>query len=250
MQYKEYGKQNRDVIILLHGGGLSWWNYREAAELLQDEYHVILPILDGHAGCDCDFSSIENNASEIIAFIDNDLGGSVRLMAGLSLGGQVLLEILSQRKEICHYAMIESALVIPSKLTYSLIKPAFGSAYGLIKRKWFSKLQFHSLHLKPELFDAYYRDTCSITKHNMIAFLQANAMYDPKESIKNSTAKIYIYVGEKENKIMRLSAGKIHEMLPHSGLQVLPNWRHGEFSINHADCYVEVLCDIITEKKI
>lgn len=246
MQYKEFGKQNSDAIILLHGGGLSWWNYREAAELLQDEYHVILPILDGHAGCDCNFSSIENNANEIIAFIDNELGGAVLLMAGLSLGGQVLLEILSQRKDICQYVMIESALVIPSRLTYSLIKPAFGSAYGLIKRKWFSRLQFRSLHMKPELFDAYYRDTCGITKQNMIAFLQANAMYGMKESLKNSTAKIHIYVGEKENKVMRRSAGKIHEMLPGSSLHVLPNWRHGEFSINHADYYADELRNIIS----
>ena len=34
MQYIEFGKQNEEVIILLHGGGLSWWNYQEVAELL------------------------------------------------------------------------------------------------------------------------------------------------------------------------------------------------------------------------
>ena len=35
MKYKEYGKGNSETIILLHGGGLSWWNYREAAEILK-----------------------------------------------------------------------------------------------------------------------------------------------------------------------------------------------------------------------
>ena len=52
MNYVEYGKENNNVIILLHGGGLSWWNYKEVAEKLQTDYHVFLPILDGHAGCD------------------------------------------------------------------------------------------------------------------------------------------------------------------------------------------------------
>ena len=47
MQYKIYGKQNRDVIILLHGGGLSWWNYREVSERLQNDFQIIIPILDG-----------------------------------------------------------------------------------------------------------------------------------------------------------------------------------------------------------
>ena len=32
MKVVEYGKGNKDIIILLHGGGLSWWNYEEVAE--------------------------------------------------------------------------------------------------------------------------------------------------------------------------------------------------------------------------
>ena len=70
MNYKEFGKQNSDVIILLHGGGLSWWNYRKEAEMLQNDFHVILPVLDGHAESDRNFTTIEDNAKEIISFID------------------------------------------------------------------------------------------------------------------------------------------------------------------------------------
>ena len=32
----EFGQQNTDVVLLLHGGGLSWWNYREIATLLAE----------------------------------------------------------------------------------------------------------------------------------------------------------------------------------------------------------------------
>ena len=103
MHYVEYGKENKNVIILLHGGGLSWWNYKEVAEFLQEDYHIILPILDGHAESDKSFTTIENNATEIIEFIDTYFDGAVFLMGGLSLGGQVLLEILSQRNDICHH---------------------------------------------------------------------------------------------------------------------------------------------------
>ena len=35
MKTVEFGKENIDVIILLHGGGLSWWNYTETAELVE-----------------------------------------------------------------------------------------------------------------------------------------------------------------------------------------------------------------------
>ena len=101
MRFQEYGLNKKDAVLLLHGGGLSWWNYREVAELLQREYHIILPILDGYVGSDRSFTTIEENASEIISFIDEHLNGSVMLIGGLSLGGQILLEMLSQRKDIC-----------------------------------------------------------------------------------------------------------------------------------------------------
>jgi pimeloyl-ACP methyl ester carboxylesterase len=204
-----------------------------------------LPILDGHTESDKDFTTIEENAKEIIEYIDEHCGGSVLMIGGLSLGGQILLEILSQRKDICQYAVVESALVRPSKLTYSMIKPVFGSCYGLIKHKWFSNLQFKSLKIKPDLFAHYFRDTCAISKKDMIAFLQANSIYSLKESIKECTAKVYIYVGEKESRSMRKSAKDIHDILPQSTLYVLPKLYHGEFSINYGNDYATKIRHII-----
>ena len=248
MNYVEYGKENSNVIILLHGGGLSWWNYRAVAEMLQYEYRVILPILDGHAASDRDFTTIEDNAAEVIEFINEQFGGSVLLLGGLSLGGQILLEILSQREDICQFAFVESALVIPSKFMHSLIKPAFGSCYGLIHYKWFSKLQFQSLRMRPDLFEDYFRDTCSISKKNMIAFLQANSLYSIKEAIGSCSAKVCIFVGEKENRAMRNSAKIIHEKLRGSLLQVLPQMYHGEFSIRYVNDYVNRIIQIVKQK--
>ena len=247
MHYVEFGKENNNIILLLHGGGLSWWNYEDVAKSLQKDYHVILPILDGHAKSEKPFTTIEDNADEIIAFIDAHLGGSVFLIGGLSLGGQILLEILSQRNDICKYAIIESALVIPSKRMYSMIKPAFGSCYGLIQYKWFSKLQFKSLKMKSDLFDRYFRDTCAISKKDMIAFLQANSLYSLKESIKKCTAKVYVFVGGKEKNAMQKSAKVIHQALQESILQILPGLYHGEFSINQGKDYANKIREIIED---
>ena len=40
-------------------------------------FGIIVPILDGHAGSDKNFTTIEDNAAEIISFIDVKFGGSV-----------------------------------------------------------------------------------------------------------------------------------------------------------------------------
>lgn len=245
MVFHEYGTDQKDTVLLLHGGGLSWWNYQEAAELLQDEYHIILPILDGHSGCDRSFTTIEDNASEIISFIDERLSGSALLIGGLSLGGQILLEMLSQRRDICSYALVESAAVIPSKLTNALIAPTFGSSYGLIKNRTFAKAQFQSLHIKPELFEEYYQDTCKIKLQDMIAFLKASTSYALKDSFRDTAAQLHVYVGEKESGVILRSAEVICHKLPSGELHHLPGMRHGEFSINHATRYVDAIRQIL-----
>lgn len=244
MIVKEYGKSNKDIIILLHGGGLSWWNYEEVSEILKSNYHVILPILDGHSGSDRDFTFIENNANEIIEYIDNNYNGNVKLIGGLSLGAQILLDILSKRDNICEYAIIESALVCPMKMTNRLIELLINMSYGLINKKWFSKLQFKSLKIKKELFDNYYIDSSNITKNNMISFLEANSNYYLK-NIKTNKSKSIVIVGSKERSIMIKSAKRIHDELINSELEILSGYYHGDLSINHPNEYAEKVKKLI-----
>lgn len=235
------GKMNKEVVVLLHGGGLSWWNYQEIAKLLADKYHVVLPILDGHAGSDAPFTSIEENAARIITYIDGHFNGKVLALGGLSLGGQIAVEILSQRPDICRFALIESALVKPMKLTHALIKPTFGMSYGLIKQKWFAKLQAAYLGIPKELFEDYYRDTCKITKENMVAFLRSNSAYSAKPALRDVQAKVHIVFGSREQASIRTSGKLLHEQIPNSTIESLPGFRHGDLSLNHPEQYVQML---------
>ena len=245
MKAVEYGKNNKDVIILLHGGGLSWWNYKEVAEILADRFHIVMPILNGHSGSGVPFISIEDNAREIISYIDENFGGHVLLVGGLSLGGQVLVEMLSQRKNVCEFAIIESALVLPMKLTAAIIKPTYDMCYPLIKKMWFAKLQFKALHIKAELFENYYSDTVNITKEDMIAFLMANSNYSVKDRLADCEAKALVLVGSKEQPIMKNSAQKITDCLPTARMEIMKNYYHGDVSINHSKQYVEKLLQFI-----
>ena len=250
MKTTEYGKQNPEVILLLHGGGLSWWNFRAEAELLGDRYHVVLPVLDGHADSDRRFTSIEENADRIISLIDGVYGGTVLLIGGLSLGAQVAAEILSKRAEICRFAILESASVIPSRVTHALIGAATASSYGMIRKNWFAKTQFRSLHMREDLFEDYYQKTKKIRKDDMIAFLKANTAYALKPELRKCRARIRIVVGEKEQRSMLRSAQLLHETLPESIPERKAGLYHGEYSINHPDQYVTDLLKMLGEKPV
>ena len=235
----EYGKQNKDVVVLLHGGGLSWWNYRDAAEILSEDFHVVLPVLDGHGGEK--FTSIEGNAARIISYIDEHFGGQVAVLGGLSLGGQISLEMLAQRPDICRSALIESALVKPSRLTRALIGPAFAMSYGLIKQRWFARWQAAYLGIPKSLFEDYYQDTCAISKADLIAFTQANCGYALKPMA--TTARVKIVAGSREQRSILESAKMIHRVIPGSELEILPGLRHGDLSLNHPELYARILTD-------
>ena len=49
MEYVEYGMEQKNIIIFLHGGGLSPWNFCEEAKQLKEKYHVIISVLDWHS---------------------------------------------------------------------------------------------------------------------------------------------------------------------------------------------------------
>lgn len=48
MKFHEFGDKNLPHILLIHGGGSSWWNYLRQARILSKDYHIILPTLNGH----------------------------------------------------------------------------------------------------------------------------------------------------------------------------------------------------------
>ena len=167
------------------------------------------------------------------------------LIGGLSLGGQVLVELLSQRADICKYAMIESALVMPIRMTAALIKPVYNICYPLIKKRWFAKLQFRALHIKSELFEVYYTDTANISKKDMIAFLKANSNYCIKDTLLDCKAKAFIVVGSREQAVMKKSAKLIADTLPTATLELMQNYYHGDLSVNHSREYAEKLLQLI-----
>ena len=242
-----YGADREKTILLLHGGGLSWWNYREAAELLQGEYRVILPVLDGHAGSGRHFTSIEDNASELLRFVDRELDGRLLLLGGLSLGAQVAIEMLARRKDLCPHALIESASVIPDRLTAALVGPAFGSSYGLIRNRSFARVQAASLHIPEALFEEYFRDTCAIAKEDLVAFMKASTAYALKDGLRDCPARVRVYAGEKETRGILRSARLLADAFPDAALHILPGMTHGDFSLNRAADYSAAIREMLGE---
>jgi pimeloyl-ACP methyl ester carboxylesterase len=242
MRFKTFGDRNLPVIVMLHGGGLSWWSLTGIVELMKGAYHVVTPVIDGHGeDGDTGFMSIEDSAEKLIRHIDSEYEGEVHTICGLSLGAQIALEVLARRQNIAKYAVIESALVHPIKGVVALTVPTYKLFYGLVKQKWFSKMQAKTLFVPEDMFQQYYEDSLRISKESLINITISNGNYAVKDTLSHTNAKVLILVGEKELGLMKRSAETLHQAIPQSELVRLPEMGHGEISLIHAAEYVELL---------
>jgi len=242
MLFKETGDMKLPTIILLHGGGLSDWSWDKAAGELKSAYHVVTPIIDGHGeDGETEFISIEDSAEKLITYIDAKLGGKVFAIGGLSIGAQIAAEVLSVREDIAEFAILESALVYPIKGTTTLTIPTYKLFYGLIKQRWFSKMQAKSLCVSENDFERYYQDSQRMSKQTLINMTLSNGNYGLKDSIASTRAKVLIIVGSKEIQIMKKSAELLHSKIKRSALYVSQGMKHGELSLIHTEDYLAQL---------
>ena len=101
MKFHKFGDKNLPPILLIHGGGSSWWNYLRQARILSEKYHVILPTLNGHGEeYQLDYVSTEDSSLEILDYIEENCDGKLFAIGGASLGGQIAMEILSLDSDI------------------------------------------------------------------------------------------------------------------------------------------------------
>jgi len=241
MKFFSIGNPALPSVALLHGGGLSRWSYRRAAEMLSEDYHVITPVIDGHGeDAETTFLSIRDSAVKLLRYIDDECGGRVFALAGLSLGAQIALEALVLRPDIARCAVLESVLVIPMKMT-GWIVPIYGVFYGLIGREWFARLQAGALRLPEALFPSYFEDSRKMSRQSLINLSISNGKYGLDPAAARIRAKVLVAAGEKEPAIMKKSARLLQEAIPDSVLYIAPGLKHGELSLRHTEEYVRLI---------
>lgn len=240
MLFHEAGREGAPVIVLLHGGGLSDWSWRHALAQLAEDYRIVTPVIEGHgAACGEPFVSIADSAAQLVKYIDARWNGHVAALGGVSLGAQIAIAALAQRGDIAGCALLESALVerIPGR---SMIGPMCRMSAGLIRRRWFAALQARELGIPKDMFEDYFADTRRMTIDSLVRVLESNADFSLPPDLPRSLPAA-IMVGERERRIMRRSARRLHEAMPGSALYVLPGMKHGELSLAHPDAYARIV---------
>ena len=242
MIFKELGNAADPTVLLLHGGGLSWWSLQTVSGQLAQNYHVVAPVIDGHGEDGAEtFVSIQDSAAKVIRYIKESCCGQIFALGGLSIGAQIAVEVLAQEPAITQFAILESALVYPIKGAAALAAPTYKLCYGLIRQRWFAKLQAKELCVPMASFERYYRDSIQMSKESLINITLSNGNYPMPSALSQTKAKVLIIVGGKELSVMKKSAERLHAAISGSTLYVADGMKHGELSLAHPEAYLSLM---------
>ena len=239
MIFHEFGDKNFQDILLIHGGGNSWWNYLRQARMLSDKYHVILPTLDGHVEeYQKEYISTENSAQQILEYIKNNCDRKLFAIGGVSLGGQLAMELLSLDSDIAEKAIIDGRIFIPQpKLARicTVIVKLFGK---IMFSKSASKIQlglmkkmYPNMAYPEEIENYYIEDMPRIPIKTLVTIYQTYmGRYRLKDTITESKAQVLYIYGEKEMKCEKESAKLFQKMHPDCTLYEAKGYNHGYLS--------------------
>ena len=107
MNIHEFGKENKETLLLIHPSVVKWDYFDCVVPLLEKKYHLLIPALPGYdSEDDSDFTSVEQIARDLNDWLK--VKGCTELFAvyGCSMGGSIALMVaLGQRIPIRHCIM-------------------------------------------------------------------------------------------------------------------------------------------------
>lgn len=245
MEFKIYKNKNKPVFLYIHGECLSVFSFKKEVEELKKDYTVILPVLDSPEKYQ--FTTIEQSAKEILHYIDTECNGHIQVLGGFSLGGQIAVTLLSMRPDLCEYAMIESAMMKPTRLK-SWSDFAAVHLNPLAKNKLFNSFMYYTKFNDNFAQKEYHKNFQVMSVESLKNELYETYSYTLPPHLGQVTCKMAILIGQREKKAMKESANLLHDQVQNAQIFVLSNFTHGAFSLGHPQEYIRFVKSWIQEK--
>jgi pimeloyl-ACP methyl ester carboxylesterase len=216
---KESGEGNRGTIIFLHGGGVAGWMWDEQLEAFND-YHCIVPDLPEHGqSVEVKPFTIKGTAEMVIDIIQNRAHGGKAHLVGISLGAQIIVQILSMAPEVVDHALISGTLVrsIPHTDTFLKLLNYLIKAYEPVKdTDFFIKASMRMYNMPKSLFNNFKEATRFIKQDSLNRILKENMLFKMPDGIEKASVPVLVMTGQKDYKIIKESAEDLLNVLPNS----------------------------------
>ncbi len=114
MTFNTYGDEGNPRLLLIPGLGVSHEIFLPLIDMLKDRFYIVATGIDGFLlGKESAFTSVDDQAGQVIQYVQEHLEGRLDAAYGLSLGGKILSRILERNEIVIDHAILDAAPLLP-----------------------------------------------------------------------------------------------------------------------------------------
>ena len=244
MNWITFGKEKAPTLLLIPGLGVSYEIFLPLIRLLEERFRIIAVEVDGFTlGKPTLFTSVDDQAAQVIAYVQQQHDGHLDCAYGLSLGGKILSRVLERDEITIDHAILDATPLLP--LPRWLVGPlrhyqAF-NVWTCYRWTKFWRWVFHSHY-----FDVLL-DECKKT----YPYGGRQAVLDGYKSVYTNKLEqisgkdIHFWYGTKEAFAAKPQVKHLLTLCPEAHVQVFDGMNHGQLLVDHPEEVAERIIGLI-----
>jgi len=234
MEFQTFGKEKAPTMLFIPGLGVSYEIFLPLVRLLEACFRIVAVEVDGFTlGKQTRFTSVDDQAAQVIAYVQKYHDGRLDCAYGLSLGGKILSRVLERNEITIDHAILDAAPLLP--LPRWLVGPLryYQALNVWTCYRWtkFWKWIFHSHY-----FDVLL-DECKKT----YPFGGRQAVLEGYKSVytnkleRISGKDIHFWYGTKEAFAAKPQVNHLLSLCPGAHVQIFNGMNHGQLLVDHPE---------------
>ena len=244
MDFKVFGKEGGPKLMLIPGLGVSYEIFLPLINLQKEKFQIIAVQVDGFTlGKYTEFTSIDDEAAQVIAHIKTQYDGHLDCAYGLSLGGKILSRVLERNEVTIDHAVLDAAPLLP--LPKWLVGPL---RYYQCANVWTC---YHWTGFWRRVFHSHYFDVLLDECRKVYPYGGGRAVLDGYKSVYTNKlesihgADIHYWYGTLEAFVAKPQVEHLKKVYPDVQVEVFPKMNHGQQLVDHPEKVANLLLEAI-----
>ena len=232
MEFHLYGEPTNPTLLLIPGLGVSHEIFQPLVGLLQDRFCIIACGVDGFLiGKPSKFTSIDDQARQVIDYVKDRHDGRLDAAYGLSLGGKILSRVLERDEIAVSHAFLDAAPLLP--LPKWLVDPL---RYYQCFNVWTC---YHWTGFWRRVFHSHYFDVLLDEMKKVYPYGGGQAVLDGYKSVYTNKLEsisgpdIHFWYGTKEAFVAKPQVRHLLALCPSAHVEIFPGLNHGQLLVDH-----------------
>lgn len=249
---KETHPENKETILFIHGYNMAGWMWEEQVKAFND-YHCLVPDLPEHGkSSDVKPFTIEGVAEILVDLVLDQAHNGKAHLVGMSLGAQLILQILSKAPEVVDHALISGVLVNKTTPTENFKKllDYLLEVYIPIKNDNLSIGSYiRSYNMPRGLIRKFKESTHVISEDSSDRIIRENLLFERPAGLEKVNVPVLVACGEKDYRAIMESTDDILKVLPNSKGVIVMKVGH-MWNMENPELFNDVLRAWITDESL